>query len=143
MKAGIDFIGVAAIPFIHDGNGKYLLGLRTENCKDEQGRWEPAGGGGVEVGESTEQAMKREALEEIGAELFNIEYLGHREAFRDSGGQKTHWLAFDYRAQVNPEEVKILEPEMCAELRWCAIDNLPEPLHSQFPIMLENYKGKL
>lgn len=143
MKKGIDYIGVAVVPFAHDGQGNYVLGLRTENCRDEHNRWEPTGGGGLEHGESIEEAIKREVKEEIGTTPFNLEYLGVREVFREHDGQKTHWLAFDYKVEVKPEEVKIMEPHMCAELRWCKIDEIPEPMHSQFPFFLDKYKDKL
>lgn len=140
MTKGVDYIGATVVPFSHDGNGKYLLGLRTEKCRDEQGCWEPTGGGGLEHGETIEEGLIREVQEEIGTKPFNIEYLGFREVFREANGKKTHWLVFDYKVQVKPEEVKIMEPEMCSELRWCAIDEIPEPAHSQFPIFLEKYK---
>ena len=143
MKKGIDYIGIAVVPFAHDGKGNYVLGLRTENCRDEHNRWEPTGGGGLEHGETIEGAISREIQEEIAAKPFNFEYLGMREVFREHEGKKTHWITFDYKVQVDPEKVKIMEPEMCAELRWCKIHEIPEPMHSQFPIFLERYKDKL
>ncbi len=143
MKKGVEYIGIAVVPFAHDGNGKYVLGLRTENCRDEHNRWEPTGGGGLEVGETMHDAIIREMREEIGATPFNIEYLGVREVFREHGGQKTHWIAFDYKVQVDPTEVAIMEPDMCSELRWCTLSEIPEPMHSQFPTFLEKYKDKL
>ena len=143
MKKGVDYIGVAVVPFLHDGNGNYLLGLRTDKCRDEHFTWEPLGGGGLKFGETLDEAIMREVLEETGAVPFNIEYLGLREAFREHDGVKTHWLAFDYRAQVNRDEVGIMEPEKCAEIRWCPVDKIQTPLHSQFPLFLERYKDKL
>lgn len=143
MQKGVDYIGVAVVPFLHDGNGKYLLSLRTENCRDEHHVWEPLGGGGLKLGETLEEAILREVKEETGSTPFNFEYLGFREAFREHEGKKTHWLAFDYRAQVDPKEVSIMEPEKCAEIRWCAIEEIPAPMHSQFLIFLERYNDKL
>lgn len=143
MIKGVDYIGIAAIPFLHDGKGKYLVGLRTDKCRDEHFTWEPLGGGGVKFGEKIEDAIKREVKEEAGSEPFNFEYLGMREPIREHGGKKTHWLAFDYRAEVNPDEVRIMEPDKCAEMRWCAIDEIPRPRHSQFDLFLERYKDKL
>ncbi len=143
MTKGVDYIAVSVVPFLHDGNGNYLVGLRSDNCRDEQGRWEPLGSGGLEFGELIEEALVREVMEETGAKPFNFEYLGLREVHREQGDQKTHWLAFDYRAQVNREDVTIMEPEKCVEIRWCTIDEIPEPWHSQFPVFLERYKAKL
>ena len=143
MKKGIDYTGIAVIPFSHDGNGKYVVGLRTENCRDERNRWEPTGGGGLEHGETCDEAVIREIKEELGVTAFNVEFLGTREIFRETEGKTSHWIMFDYRVQVKPEEVKIMEPDMCSELRWCAIDEIPEPKHSQFSVFLEKYKDKL
>lgn len=143
MQKGVDYIGVAVVPFLHDGQGNYLVSLRTENCRDEHFTWEPLGGGGLKFGETLDEAIIREVLEETGGTPFNFEYLGLREVHREHEGKKTHWLAFDYRAQVNRDEVKIMEPEKCAEIRWCSVNEIPTPLHSQFPVFLERYKDRL
>ena len=66
-----------------------------------------------------------------------------REVMREHDDKKTHWLAFDYRAEVDPEEVRIMESDKCAEMRWCGIDEIPRPRHSQFDLFLESYKDKL
>jgi 8-oxo-dGTP diphosphatase len=143
MQKGVDYIGVAIVPFLHDGNGRYLVGLRTDKCRDEHFTWEPLGGGGLKFGETIEEAIVREVLEETGAKPFNFKYLGFREVHREHEGKKTHWLAFDYQAQVNPETIKIMEPEKCAEIRWCTVTEIPTPMHSQFPLFLERYKDRL
>jgi len=143
MIKGVNHIGVSVIPFLHDGNGRYLVGLRTEKCRDEHHTWEPLGGGGLMFGELLEQAVVREVQEETGATPFAIEFLGTREVLREHEGSKTHWLAFDYRAQVDLVLVRITEPEKCAEIRWCTITEIPRPQHSQFPYFLEKYKAQL
>src|SRR3989344_4207508 len=84
-----------------------------------------------------------DGVSETGSEPFNLEYLGMREPIREHDGKKTHWIAFDYRAEVNPDEVKIMEPDKCAEIRWCTIEEIPTPRHSQFDLFLESYKNKL
>ena len=101
------------------------------------------GGGGLEAHESLEEAVRREVHEECGASVLNIEPLGYREVFRDIEGEPYHWIAFDFRALINPDEASITEPEKVLEHRWCRIGEFPDPLHSQFPIFLENYKDRL
>lgn len=143
MKTGIDHIGISVGALLCNEEGKYLLGLRTENCRDEQNRWEPAGGGTLEFGERIIDGIIREAREEVGATPYDIEFVGIQESFRTVNDVNTHWIAIFYRAKVNPAEVKIMEPDKCAELRWCSIDEIPEPMHSQFPSFLEKYRNKL
>jgi len=143
MVKGTDYIGSAVITLCHDGNGKYLMGLRSDQCRDEHNRWDPIGSGGIEFGDSIEETIGKEVKEECGADVIDVEFLGTREVFREHGGKPTHWIQFDYRVRIDPSQVKIMEPEKCLELRWCTIDEIPEPQHSQFPAFLEKYKDKL
>jgi ADP-ribose pyrophosphatase YjhB (NUDIX family) len=143
MQKGFDHIGVSVIPFCHDGKGNYLISRRGQACKDECGAWEPVGGGSVEHNESLDDAVRREIAEECGASILAVEPLGFREVFRNIGGRSSHWIAFDYRVQIDPETVSITEPEKCSELRWCTVDTIPQPQHSQFPLFLEKYKDIL
>ncbi len=138
-------IRVSVITICHDGNGKYLLGKRSQNCRDEQGKWEPVGGGGLKFGETIEDAARREIKEEGGADVQNLEFLGYRDVFREHEGSPTHWLAMDFRALIDPAKAKIGEPHKCDEQRWVTIDELAsmEDLHSQFPAFLEKYKDVL
>lgn len=143
MKKGIDYTGVAVICICHDGNGKYLIEHRSDKCRDEHFTWSPVGSGGVEVGESLEDAARREVLEECGAIALEVKSLGFREAFREHDGVATHWVFFDYKVLVDPSEVRITEPDKCLEHRWCRIDEIPKPLHSQFPKFLSANRDKL
>ena len=143
MKKGLDYTGISVVTMCHDGNGKYLIEHRSDKCRDEQGTWSPAGGGAVEPHESLEDAVRREVQEECGANAFNIEFMGYREVFRETKEGVTHWIAFDFKAQINPEEASIQEPEKCFEHRWCSIAEIPDPKHSQFPLYLEKYKDVL
>ena len=144
MKKGFDYPRIVAVPMLHNGSGKYLISQRGDACPDENGRWEPAGAGGIDHGETMQEAVVREIMEECGAEVSDIDYLGFREVFRDFDGEIYHHIAFDFKVKaVNPEGVKITEPDKCSEIRWCTIDEIPTPMHSQFPIFLEKYKDKL
>ena len=137
---GITHIGVSVITMCHNGAGKYLISRRGPKCRDENDRWEPAGGGTVEHGESLLDAVQREVKEECGANVLEVECIGYREVMREHNGAATHWIAFDFRARIDPLEVSIQEPEKCSEHRWCAIDDIPVPMHSQFPLFLDKYK---
>lgn len=142
MQKGFDYIGVAVVTMCHDGKGNYLISQRGNGCRDEQGAWEPAGSGAVEHGETFEDAVVREVKEECGAMAADIQFMGFREVFRDIEGKSSHYIAFDYKARINPDEVYITEPDKCSELRWCTIGTIPEPQHSQFAFFLNKYKDK-
>jgi len=143
MIKGIDYIGNAAVVICHDGAGKYLLGLRSDKCRDEHFKWDPIGSGGIEFGDTIEQTIHKEIKEECNAMVLGIEFLGMREVFREHQGRKTHWIQFDYKVQIDPTNVKINEPDKCLELGWFSLEDFPTPLHSQFPLFLEKYKHKL
>lgn len=143
MEKGTDYIGISVVTICHDGNGKYLLEYRSDRCRDEHLTWSPIGSGGLRKEEKLETAVRREVEEECGAIPTDIEFLGHREVFRNIDGVDTHWIAFDFRAKINPAEVNIMEPDKCLKLEWFAVSDIPEPMHSQFPIFLEQHKDKL
>jgi ADP-ribose pyrophosphatase YjhB (NUDIX family) len=143
MHKGFDHIGVSVVTMCHDGKGKYLISQRGNACKDERGAWEPAGSGALEHGESLEDAVRREVKEECGAVASDITLMGFREVFRKLDGRTSHWIAFDFKAKINPNEVSITEPEKCTGLQWCTLNEIPLPQHSQFPFFLNKYKDDL
>lgn len=143
MIRGIDHIAITAVTLCHDGRGNYLLGQRSEQCRDEHNRWDLIGSGGVEFGEKIEDALRREVQEEVGADVKRIEYLGFREVLRKQQGRLVHWIAFDYKVEVDREKVINAEPEKCLELGWFKIDEFPEPMHSQWQKFLEQHKDKI
>ncbi len=143
MEKGL--IRVSVIAFCHDGKGNYLLGKRSMQCRDEQGKWDPVAGGGLKFGESIEDAARREIKEEGCADVQSLEFLGYRDVFREIDGQPTHWVAMDFRALINPADAKIGEPHKCDEQRWVTISELEQmrDLHSQFPAFISKYKERL
>jgi ADP-ribose pyrophosphatase YjhB (NUDIX family) len=143
MKKGFDYTGISVVTMCHDGKVNYLMEHRSPLCRDEKNTWSPVGSGGVKFKERLVDAVRREVKEECGANAVNLEFLGYREVFRKNGEQETYWIAFDFKAQIDPHDVVIGEPHKCDELRWCTIDEIPEPRHSQFPVFLEKYKDIL
>ena len=142
MRKGFDFVGVSTVYLCHDGKGNYVLQKRSERCRDEHGRWD-CGGGGLEFGVSVEENLKNEIREELGAKVLEMDFLGFRDVHRVHNGEKTHWVALDYRVLVDPASVVNGEPEKFDEVKWFKLAEFPKNLHSQLPIVLENYRGRL
>lgn len=138
MQKGVDHIGVTCVFYCHDGKGKFLLHKRSNNCRDEVGRWD-CGGGALEIGESFEQAVRREIKEEYCVEPVGLQMFGVNNVIRKNGGQATHWVAILFVAEVDPRKVKIGEPKKMEKLGWFSKENFPKPLHS----MLETHFNML
>lgn len=142
LKKGEDYIGNCVVFFCHDGSGKFLMSKRNANCRDEHGTWDP-GGGGIEFGQSVEDAIRTEIREEYCTDVLGIEFLGYRDVHREHHGKKTHWVALDFKVLVDSSKVENGEPHKLDEIGWFTLDQLPESLHSQFPYFLEKYKDRL
>jgi len=142
MQHGTDTIGVTVVFICHDGKGNYLLNKRSLNCRDEHGCWDP-GGGGVDLGENVEDVVKRELKEEYCVEALEYEEIGFLDVHRNLNGTSTHWIALLYKVLVDPARVSIGEPHKFDAIGWFRLDNLPSPLHSQFPAVLKKFKDKL
>lgn len=141
-RKGIDCIGITVVFSCHDGKGNYLLSKRTDQCRDEHGTWEP-GSGGVELGDSVLDILKKEIAEEYGTEVLEHEFMGYRDMHREHQGQKTHWIALDYKVRIDPATVTNAEPHKHSEIGWFRLGKFPSPLHSQYPLYLEKYEGIL
>jgi len=131
MKKGVDYIGVTVVFYCHDGKGHLLLHKRSDKCRDEQGRWD-CGGGSMEVGETFEQAVKREIKEEYCCNVEDLKLVGINNVLRNNGSEKTHWIAVLFAVKLDPKKVSIGDKEKMVELGWFKSNKLPSPLHSMY-----------
>ena len=139
MKKGVDFTGIVVCNLCHDGQGNYVLGFRSDKCRDEHFTWEPTGSGGLKFGELVAEGVRREVEEELGVVPINIEFLGIHEAIREIDGSKTHWIYIVNKVEVDRDTVQITEPDKCLKQGWFKKDGFPAPLMSQFPPVLEKF----
>lgn len=95
------------------------------------------------MGDTVENTLKKEIAEEYCTDIIDYEFLGYRDVYREHEGKKTHWIMLDFKVLVDKKKVANGEPHKFDAVEWFTIDNLPAPLHSQFPHFLDKYKEKL
>ncbi|WP_455432790.1 NUDIX domain-containing protein [Streptosporangium soli] len=104
-----------------DPAGRVLLG-RRENTGYADGEWQIMPSGHLEEGESVVDTAIREAREELGVDLVDLEptnVVHHR----NPGGTARIGIFFTSRKwRGNPVNA---EPHKCAELAWHPLDDLP------------------
>ena len=124
-KVGHDeIIVVGAGVFIYKER-KVLLQKRRDNyC------WSMHGGG-VEIGESVEEAAKRELFEETGLIANNLELLGvfsgEDMRYKYPNGDKVSIIGINYICSDFSGEL-ISETDETLELKWFDIDDLPQDI---------------
>jgi ADP-ribose pyrophosphatase len=114
----------------HGGQGNYLLSRRSQNTRDENGKWE-FNEGQLKWGEKVEVGLRRELKEELNLTAKRLEFTGYRDVHRVQNGRRDHWISLDYLVQVNPRNVRLNEREKFDEIGWFRLNKLPRPLHSQ------------
>lgn len=99
---------------------KVLLGLR-KNTKYFPGFWSlPVGH--VEKGELSLQALKRELNEELGIEIISA------FSFCIKTDEKQSIIHQVFKVEKWNGEPINLEPDLCSQLKWFSLNDLPKPL---------------
>lgn len=128
-KNGVDHIGVTCVFFCHDGKGNLLMQKRSQECRDERGRWD-CGSGSMEFGETFEETVRREIKEEYCVNPIDLKFCGVRNVLRKNGKIRTHWVALVFAAKVDPKRAKIGEKRKIEKIGLFPIKKLPSPQHS-------------
>ncbi len=138
MKQGIDYVGVSVGAMIFNDKDELFLSKRSQNAKNERGTWE-CPGGSIELGETLEEAIKREIQEEYGVEIELLEQFPAANHIIPAEHQ--YWVATTFIARLKPGQTpKIMEPEKCDAIGWFGIDNLPQPLSLITQLDLKTYE---
>ncbi len=121
-------VPAAYVFLLRDGDAgpEVLLQLRR-NTGYMDDHWAAAAAGHVEAGETAYDAARREALEEIDVRDVDLEFVTSMQRTR-SGEPIDERIDFFYTARRWSGEPRVLEPVKCADLRWCSIDALPDPV---------------
>jgi 8-oxo-dGTP diphosphatase len=103
-----------------------LLQLR-QNTGYMDDHWAAAAAGHVERGETAYDAARREALEELGVTDLDLRFVTSMQRTRHDQPIDER-IDFFFTARSWVGEPRIVETEKAAELRWCPLDDLPEPV---------------
>ena len=121
-------VPAAYVFLLRDGvAGVEVLLQRRQNTGYMDDHWAAAAAGHVEQGETAYDAAHREALEEIDVDEIALEFVTAMQ--RTAGGEPIdERIDFFFTARTWVGTPRIVEPEKCAELRWCALTDLPDPV---------------
>jgi 8-oxo-dGTP pyrophosphatase MutT (NUDIX family) len=121
-------VPAAYVFLLRDGvSGPEVLLQLRQNTGYMDGHWAAAAAGHVEKGETAYDAARREAVEEIDVSEIALEFVTSMQRTR-SGEPIDERIDFFFTARSWVGEPRIVEPDKCAELRWCALDALPDPV---------------
>ena len=122
IKPGLDFPGVGvALAILRDG--QLLLCRRLK--APEAGYWSIPGGK-VDHLESSLAAARREAEEETGLTIGDVEFLCHSEYIDTE--ERHHWVSLIFVARDTRGEPALTEPDKLSDIGWFYPDNLPAPI---------------
>lgn len=120
----------------------YVLPLRRVGRTDEvllqlrcgtgymDGHWAAAAAGHVEADESVHAAACREAEEELGIGLVPADLVPLTVMHRTHGNHRAvdERVDFFFSCRTWTGEPRRVEQAKSADLRWCSLDDLPEPV---------------
>lgn len=135
MKIGKDYIGVGVGAFIINENNELLLQKRAVPA--EKDRW-CIPGGRVEMFETLEDTVIREAKEETDLDVKIISMMGVCNHIIKE--ENAHWVAVSYLCEIENGEPRIMEPDKASDMKWFPLDNLPEKITITTKKALEDYK---
>ncbi|MBI4426845.1 MAG: NUDIX domain-containing protein [Candidatus Kerfeldbacteria bacterium] len=122
-------------------HGKVLLGFRNPDYKKAgselhgEGTWTMPGGK-LHFGETLEQCVRREVLEETGISLgaITIARVG------DDIVYDAHYVTIGFLCTDFQGEAKVMEPEKITRWEWFPLDQLPRPMYVPSEKAIRNYR---
>ncbi|NCS97899.1 MAG: NUDIX hydrolase [Candidatus Pacebacteria bacterium] len=118
-KIGIDCIGVGVGALISNEENKVFLALRSQKAKNERGKWEIPGGA-VEFGETLEEALHREVMEEFGVTVSVIKRFNIVDNILPEEHQ--HWVAQTFLCRIVSGTPRNCELEKCDQIGWFSLE---------------------
>ena len=116
-------------------NGKLLVGEGYDNIKNQT--FYRCLGGGIDFLEKSEDALKREFYEEIGANITVKDFLGISENIFTYKGRDAHELVLFYSIDINDEDYKeeyhIIDGSADYKAKWISIDDFKNGSNILYP----------
>ena len=102
--------------------------------------WAAAAAGHVERGETAYDAAHREALEELGVADLDLVFVTSMQRTRHDQPIDER-VDFFFAARSWSGEPRIVEPDKAADLRWCSLAALPDPVVPHELSVLESLRS--
>ena len=114
-------------------DGRVFLARRQGSHGEDT--WASAGGH-LEWGETLEEGARREALEELGVTVGQLQFL----CISNILAYDRHYVDVEFLADIGDQEPQLAEPEAFSEFGWFPLDELPQPLFVAARYALESYR---
>lgn len=114
-------------------NGRVLLGRRRGSHGEGTFGW---CGGGLEFGESFEDAARREVEQESGMDVTRLSFLCLSNIIEYG----RHYVDIEFVAEAVGEPL-VREPESGGPWQWYSLNHLPSPLFAPVARAIESYRS--
>ena len=129
-------VGVGVAAFVCYDH-KFVIQLRSGAHGAQT--WAPPGGK-LDFGETPEQGIAREVLEETELTISDIHYIGFtNDIFQEDD---LHYITLWYVARPSTNKARITEPHKCLDQRWVTLDEMPTQLFLPTYNILNNTKAR-
>jgi len=131
-------VGVGVM--IQNEKGEVLMGSRLAPIS---GEW-CFPGGSLEFGESIREATIREAEEETGLKISDLELIAVVEEKRYIDIDNKYFIVVGFKAGEYQGEPKLMEPDKFKEWKWFSLNNLPGKMLEATELIIKNFQaGKI
>jgi len=111
--------------YILNDQNEILLLKRKKEAGHSPNTWHPPGGH-LEFKEAFEKGVKREAKEEAGVIVDNINLIGVTNDIYLK--ENKHYVTLAFLAKIKSGKPKIMEPDICEKIGWFKLNKLPKNL---------------